>query len=97
MVFFVPPRASQLQELVRSGHYPAPAGCETHVEELDFQSVPENVAEFGQDDRHFRHGSPRGRARVAERVRSCGAGMVARSAGPPGLKFEKSCTFDGAG
>lgn len=48
MMFFVPPRAHRLQELARSGAYPAPARCEIHVGELDWQSVPEIVSDIGE-------------------------------------------------
>jgi hypothetical protein len=44
MMFFVPPRANHLQELVRIGAYPTPERCEIHVGEDDWQSNPRNVS-----------------------------------------------------
>ncbi|HQN46090.1 MAG TPA: hypothetical protein PK034_03420 [Rugosibacter sp.] len=43
MMFFVPPRAGRIQDMVDSGMYPTPTCCEIHVGEHDWQSVPENV------------------------------------------------------
>ena len=48
MLYFVPPRAGQLQELIGQGAYPAPVRCEIHVGEHDWQSVPANVQAIGQ-------------------------------------------------
>lgn len=48
MMFFVPPRAGRIQELIEIGSYPTPTRCEIHVGELDWQSVPDNVSEIGQ-------------------------------------------------
>ena len=48
MLYFVPPRAGQLQELIGQGAYPAPVRCEIHVGEYDWQSVPANVQEIGR-------------------------------------------------
>jgi hypothetical protein len=47
---FIPPRADRLKELVQAGRYPAPAParCEVHVGEEDWQSNPVNVTEFGE-------------------------------------------------
>jgi hypothetical protein len=48
MMFFVPPGARRLQAIVKSGAYPAPARCEIHVGEEDWQSNPENVTDMGK-------------------------------------------------
>lgn len=48
MLHFIPPRAGQLQELIGQGAYPAPARCEIHVGEHDWQSVPANVQAISQ-------------------------------------------------
>lgn len=48
MLYFVPPRAGQLQELIGQGTYPAPVRCEIHVGEHDWQSVPANVQAIGR-------------------------------------------------
>jgi hypothetical protein len=48
MMFFIPPRSRRIQDLVRAGAYPAPACCEIHVGELDWQSDPEKVTELGR-------------------------------------------------
>jgi hypothetical protein len=48
MMHFVPPRASQLHELIFSGRYPTPASCEIHVGEADWQSSPTHVLAIGQ-------------------------------------------------
>ncbi len=45
---FIPPRADRLKELVQAGKYPAPARCEVHVGEEDWQSNPANVTAFGE-------------------------------------------------
>ena len=47
MIFFVPPRARQLHELIFSGVYPTPVSCEIHVGEDDWQSNPPNVRAIG--------------------------------------------------
>ena len=47
MMFFVPPRARKLNELVFSGVYPTPVSCEIHVGENDWQSNPPNVSAIG--------------------------------------------------
>lgn len=47
MMFFVPPRARQLRELVFSGSFPTPVSCEIHVGEHDWQSNPPNVRAIG--------------------------------------------------
>lgn len=47
MMFFVPPRARKLHELVFSGGYPMPVSCEIHVGEEDWQSNPPNVRAIG--------------------------------------------------
>ncbi len=47
MMFFVPPRAKFLKELIFSGRYPTPANCEIHVGEMDWQSNPPNVEAIG--------------------------------------------------
>lgn len=47
MMFFVPPRATLLKELIFSGRYPTPANCEIHVGELDWQSNPPDVEAIG--------------------------------------------------
>ena len=44
---FIPPRASRLFELARSGSYPAPKNCEIHVGSEDWQSNPTAVTAFG--------------------------------------------------
>ena len=49
MMFFVPPGARRLQDLVNSGKYPAPAKCEIHVGENDRQSHPAVVMGIGQN------------------------------------------------
>jgi hypothetical protein len=46
MSFFVPPRARRLQELAKAGTYPAPACCEIHVGENDWQSNPANLVDL---------------------------------------------------
>lgn len=46
MMFFVPPMAGHLQKLVKNGAYPAPACCEIHVGEHDWQSNPANVIDL---------------------------------------------------
>lgn len=48
MLYFVPPRVGQLQELIGQGAYPTPVRCEIHVGEYDWQSVPANVQEIGR-------------------------------------------------
>ena len=48
MMFFVPPRAERLRQLIFNGSYPVPTDCEMHVGEEDWQSNPENVKSIGQ-------------------------------------------------
>ena len=47
MMFFVPPRARQLHELIFSGQYPTPVSCEIHVGDKDWQSNPIHVKAIG--------------------------------------------------
>lgn len=44
---FSPPRPTRLKELAEAGEFPAPASCEIHVGEKDWQSIPANVQAFG--------------------------------------------------
>ena len=44
---FSPPRPTRLRELAEAGQFNAPAHCEIHVGEEDWQSVPANVQAFG--------------------------------------------------
>ena len=45
---FIPPRSGKLKKLAQEGRYPAPAHCEIHVGELDWQSDPASVSELGR-------------------------------------------------
>ena len=45
---FSPPRPTRLKELAEAGQFTAPAHCEIHVGEEDWQSIPANVQAFGQ-------------------------------------------------
>jgi len=45
---FSPPRPEWLKTLVESGQFNAPARCEIHVGEEDWQSIPANVKAFGR-------------------------------------------------
>jgi pimeloyl-ACP methyl ester carboxylesterase len=44
---FSPPRPTRLRELAEAGQFNAPASCEIHVGEADWQSIPDNVTAFG--------------------------------------------------
>ncbi len=44
---FSPPRPTRLKELAEEGQFSAPARCEIHVGEEDWQSIPANVQAFG--------------------------------------------------
>ena len=44
---FSPPRPTRLKELAEAGGFPAPARCEIHVGQQDWQSIPANVRAFG--------------------------------------------------
>jgi hypothetical protein len=44
---FSPPRPKRLRELAQAGQFNAPAHCEMHVGEEDWQSIPANVQAFG--------------------------------------------------
>ena len=44
---FSPPRPTRLKELAEAGQFRAPATCEIHVGEEDWQSIPANVMAFG--------------------------------------------------
>ena len=44
---FSPPRPTRLRELAEAGQFKAPAHCEIHVGEEDWQSIPSNVQTFG--------------------------------------------------
>ena len=46
--WFSPPRPKRLRELAESGQFNAPARCEIHVGEDDWQSIPADVHSFGQ-------------------------------------------------
>jgi pimeloyl-ACP methyl ester carboxylesterase len=46
--FFVPPRADRILESVRIGTYNAPENAEIHVGSEDWQSVPDEIEEFGR-------------------------------------------------
>ena len=41
------PRPTRLRELAEAGQFKAPAHCEIHVGEEDWQSIPANVQAFG--------------------------------------------------
>ena len=45
---FSPPSPMRLRELAESGQFNAPARCEIHVGEDDWQSIPADVHSFGQ-------------------------------------------------
>lgn len=45
---FSPPRPDRLKTLAESGQFNAPASCEIHVGEEDWQSIPANVLAFGR-------------------------------------------------
>lgn len=45
---FSPPRPDRLKTLAESGQFNAPASCEIHVGEEDWQSIPANVQTFGR-------------------------------------------------
>jgi len=45
---FSPPRPTRLKDLAEAGQFIAPARCEIHVGEEDWQSIPANVQAFGQ-------------------------------------------------
>jgi hypothetical protein len=45
---FSPPRPTRLRELAEAGKFNAPAHCEIHVGEADWQSIPDNVQAFGR-------------------------------------------------
>ncbi len=45
---FSTPRPTRLKELAEMGQFNAPASCEIHVGEEDWQSIPTNVHAFGQ-------------------------------------------------
>jgi hypothetical protein len=45
---FSPPRPTRLRELAEAGQFNAPANCEIHVGEADWQSIPDNVQAFGR-------------------------------------------------
>ncbi len=45
---FIPPYADRLFDLAQRGELPAPAHCEIHVGENDWQSRPENVKRLGE-------------------------------------------------
>lgn len=45
---FSPPRPHRLRELAEAGQFNAPARCEIHVGEEDWQSIPDNVQTFGR-------------------------------------------------
>lgn len=45
---FSPPRPKQLKELAETGQFAAPANCEIHVGEEDWQSIPASVQTFGR-------------------------------------------------
>ena len=45
---FSPPRPQRLKELADAGRFNAPANCEIHVGEEDWQSIPANVQAFGR-------------------------------------------------
>lgn len=45
---FSPPRPERLKTLAETGQFNAPARCEIHVGEEDWQSIPANVQAFGR-------------------------------------------------
>ena len=45
---FSPPRPERLKTLAEAGQFNAPARCEIHVGEEDWQSIPANVETFGR-------------------------------------------------
>lgn len=45
---FLPPRSKKLKELAEVGQFKAPACCEIHVGEEDWQSIPAHVQAFGR-------------------------------------------------
>ena len=45
---FTPPYAAKLRELAESGSFPAPTNAHIHVGTLDWQSMPADVARFGE-------------------------------------------------
>lgn len=45
---FSPPRPQRLRVLAEAGQFNAPAQCEIHVGEEDWQSIPANVEAFGR-------------------------------------------------
>ena len=45
---FSPPRPARLKELAEADQFNAPASCEIHVGEDDWQSIPANVQAFGR-------------------------------------------------
>ena len=45
---FSPPRPERLKTLAKGGQFNAPASCEIHVGEEDWQSIPANVQAFGR-------------------------------------------------
>ncbi|WP_146179655.1 hypothetical protein [Limnohabitans sp. Hippo3] len=45
---FSPPRPERLKTLAEAGQFNAPARCEIHVGEEDWQSIPANVQAFGR-------------------------------------------------
>ena len=45
---FSPPYPEKLRKLAEAGTFPTPCDAQIHVGELDWQSVPENVQQFGQ-------------------------------------------------
>lgn len=45
---FSPPRPTRLKEFAQAGKFPAPASCEIHVGENDWQSNPNEVQAFGR-------------------------------------------------
>jgi len=47
MLFFVPPRAQHLKDVIHGNQYPGPVRIEIHVGENDWQSNPPNVLALG--------------------------------------------------
>ena len=45
---FSPPRSELLKTLAEGGQFNAPASCEIHVGQEDWQSIPANVQAFGR-------------------------------------------------
>jgi hypothetical protein len=46
--YFIPPRAERLQKAVRGGTFNSPLNVEIHVGSEDWQSIPDEVLEFGR-------------------------------------------------